>query len=83
MLTDAPAALEDLPPSCKLVYAILREAAGPLEQGELTVRTALSGGTVSQALDRLEAHALVERRQSLRDARKRLIELRDTPENEP
>ena len=74
--TDAAgwAAVEDLPPSAKLVAKVL-EYDGTLTQGEIAEESMLPGRTVRYALTRLEDAGAVESRFSFSDARKRLYSL--------
>jgi len=74
--TDAAgwAAVEELPPSAKLVAKVL-EYEDTLTQGELAEETLLPPRTVRYALTRLEEHDAVESRFSFTDARKRLYSL--------
>ena len=71
---DTVEALEDLPPSAKLVAKVL-EYNDTLSQGELAEETLLPDRTVRYALTRLEEHDVVESRFSFSDARKRLYTL--------
>ena len=69
-LCDGPDALEDLPPSAKLVYLVL-EQQGEATTTELSEKTLLPPRTVRYALRVLRNHDLVERRLDYGDARKR------------
>jgi DNA-binding MarR family transcriptional regulator len=71
---DTVEALEDLPPSAKLVAKVL-EYNDTLSQSELAEETLLPDRTVRYALTRLEDHDVVESRFSFSDARKRLYTL--------
>jgi DNA-binding MarR family transcriptional regulator len=71
---DTVEALEDLPPSAKLVAKVL-EYNDTLSQSELAEETLLPDRTVRYALTRLEEHDVVESRFSFSDARKRLYTL--------
>jgi DNA-binding MarR family transcriptional regulator len=71
---DTVEALEDLPPSAKLVAKVL-EYNETLSQSELAEETLLPDRTVRYALTRLEEHDVVESRFSFSDARKRLYTL--------
>jgi DNA-binding MarR family transcriptional regulator len=71
---DTVAALEDLPPSAKLVAKVL-EYNDALTQSELADETLLPARTVRYALTRLEEHDVVESRFSFSDARKRIYTL--------
>lgn len=75
-----PQALEDLPPSAKLVYTVL-ENEGHLTQTQLADETMLATRTVRTALDKLKTADLVEERAYPADARKNLYALRK--ESEP
>jgi DNA-binding MarR family transcriptional regulator len=72
--TDGWAAVEDLPPSAKLVAKVL-EYEDTLTQSELSEETLLPPRTVRYALTRLEEHDAVDSRFSFTDARKRLYSL--------
>ena len=67
-------ALEELPPSAKLVYKTL-EYEGPLTQGELASESLLPSRTVRYALTTLTDDGLVDERLHIQDARKRLYSL--------
>ncbi|MCG1004943.1 MarR family transcriptional regulator [Halobacterium noricense] len=67
-------ALEDLPPSAKLVAKVLEYHEG-LTQSELAEKTLLPDRTVRYALTRLEEEGLVESRYLLSDARKQVYTL--------
>ncbi|MXR19657.1 MarR family transcriptional regulator [Halobacterium bonnevillei] len=71
---DTVEALEDLPPSAKLVAKVL-EYNDTLTQSELAEETLLPARTVRYALTRLEEHEVVESRFSFSDARKRIYTL--------
>jgi DNA-binding MarR family transcriptional regulator len=68
---DQHEALNDLPPSAKLVAKVL-EYNGTLSQSDIADETLLPARTVRYALGRLEDHGVVESRHSFADARKRL-----------
>lgn len=70
-MTEAPSALEDLPPSAKFVYKVLQYE-GPLTQSELVDETHLPQVTVRSAIDRLEDAGLVDNNYDLTDARKKV-----------
>jgi DNA-binding MarR family transcriptional regulator len=67
-------ALQDLPPSAKLVAKTL-EYEGDLTQSELAAETLLPARTVRHAVKRLEEHGIVESRISFVDARQRVYSL--------
>ena len=67
-------ALEDLPPSAKLVAKVL-EYNEWLTQSELAEKTLLPDRTVRYALTRLEEQDIVESRFSFSDARKQVYKL--------
>lgn len=67
-------AVEDLPPSAKLVAKVL-EYEDTLTQSQLAEETLLPPRTVRYALSRLEEAGAVESRFSFSDARKRLYTL--------
>lgn len=71
---DTVEALEDLPPSAKLVAKVL-EYNETLTQSELADETLLPARTVRYALTRLEEQDVVESRFSFSDARKRIYTL--------
>lgn len=60
--------LNDLSPSAKFVYRVLRDG-GSLTQDEITDRTLLPKRTVRYALSKLDQADLVEKRPSTQDAR--------------
>jgi DNA-binding MarR family transcriptional regulator len=67
-------AVEELPPSAKLVVKVL-EYNGTLTQSQLAEESLLPPRTVRYALNRLEEVGVVESRFSFSDARKRLYSL--------
>lgn len=67
-------AVQDLPPSAKLVAKVL-EYKGALTQSQLAEETLLPARTVRYALSRLEDCGVVESRFSFNDARKRVYTL--------
>lgn len=67
-------AVEDLPPSAKLVAKVL-EYEDTLTQSQLAEETLLPPRTVRYALSRLEEAGAVDSRFSFSDARKRLYTL--------
>jgi DNA-binding MarR family transcriptional regulator len=71
---DPPAALEDLPPSAKLVAKTL-EYEGDCTQAALAESTRLAPRTIRYALTQLEEHGIVSSRISFRDARQRIYTL--------
>ncbi|WP_336037091.1 MarR family transcriptional regulator [Halobacterium yunchengense] len=71
---DTVEALEDLPPSAKLVAKVL-EYNDSLTQSELAEETLLPARTVRYALTRLEEQGVVQSRFSFSDARKRIYTL--------
>jgi DNA-binding MarR family transcriptional regulator len=79
-LRTAPNDLDELPPSCKLVYMVMR-ARDNVTQTELADATRLPSRTVRYALDRLEEHDLVTARPSVRDGRQKRYTTRN-PESE-
>lgn len=72
-------AVQDLPPSAKLVYTAL-EHEGPMTQSQIAAETLLPPRTVRDALSRLEAVAAVEERIFVPDARKSTYALANTDE---
>ncbi|WP_313691106.1 winged helix-turn-helix domain-containing protein [Halorarum halobium] len=68
-------AVEELPPSAKLVAKVL-EYEDTLTQSQLAEETLLPPRTVRYALSRLEDAGVVESRFSFSDARKRLYTLK-------
>jgi len=71
---DTVEALENLPPSAKLVAKVL-EYNDTLTQSQLAEETLLPARTVRYALTRLEEQDVVESRFSFSDARKRIYTL--------
>lgn len=69
--SPANSALDDLPPSAKLVYRILKYE-GELTGKEISEETLLADRTVRYALSRLGEKGLVEERMSFQDARQKL-----------
>jgi len=67
-------AVQDLPPSAKLVAKVL-EYNGALTQSQLASESLLPARTVRYALSRLEEVGAVESRFSFNDARKRVYTL--------
>jgi DNA-binding MarR family transcriptional regulator len=67
-------ALDDLPPSAKLVLKVL-EYNDELTQHQLVEQTRLPARTVRHAVSRLEDVGVVDTRFSFTDARKRLYSL--------
>ena len=67
-------AVQELPPSAKLVAKVL-EYDGALTQSQLAEETLLPARTVRYALGRLEDVGVVESRFSFNDARKRVYTL--------
>ena len=76
-------AIQDLPPSAKLVALVL-EHNGTLNQQELATESLLPERTVRLGLEQLQQVDVVESTTSLRDARKRLysITLNSTAETD-
>lgn len=72
--TELRAAIQDLPPSAKLVALVL-EHEGTLSQQEIAAESLLPERTVRLGLGQLQEIDVVESRTSLRDARKRLYSL--------
>ena len=72
--TELRDAIQDLPPSAKLV-AIVLEHNGTLTQRELAAESLLPERTVRLGLEELQEVGVVESRTSLQDARKRLYTL--------
>ena len=72
--SDGWAAIEELPPSAKLVAKVL-EYNDTLTQSQLAEETLLPPRTVRYALTRLEDVGVVDSRFSFADARKRLYTL--------
>ncbi len=71
-------AIQDLPPSAKLV-AIILEHEGTLSQQEIAAESLLPERTVRLGLEQLQKVDVVEARTSLQDARKRLYTLNEEP----
>jgi len=74
MAATARDALEDLPPSAKLVAKTL-EYEGKLTQSQIAESTLLPPRTVRFALTELEDEGIVDSRISFMDARKRIYSL--------
>jgi len=72
--TELQDAIQDLPPSAKLVAVVL-EHEGTLSQREIAAESLLPERTVRLGLGQLQEVDVVESRTSLRDARKRLYSL--------
>ena len=68
---NAPEVLEDLPPSCRLVWLYL-ETHGEQTQKQIIDGTMSNGRTVRYALDRLDEAGVLTTRPSTRDARQTL-----------
>ena len=71
-------ALEDLPPSAKLVYKVL-EYNGPLTQKGIVEESMLSARTVRYALERLDEIGVVKEDVYFADARQNLYEITEGP----
>jgi len=69
-------AIEDLPPSAKLVYKVL-EYNGPLTQKGIVEESMLSARTVRYALERLDEVGVIEEDVYFADARQNLYEIVD------
>jgi predicted transcriptional regulator len=67
-------ALDDLPPSAKLVFKVL-EYDGPLTQKGIVEESMLSARTVRYALERLEGIGVVDEDVYFADARQNLYQL--------
>ena len=75
-------AIEDLPPSAKLVYKVL-EYDGPLTQKGIVEESMLSARTVRYALERLDEVGVVTEDVYFADARQNLYEIKESvPEAE-
>jgi len=74
MGTETEHALEDLPPSAKLVYKVL-EYDGPKTQKGIVEESMLSARTVRYALERLENRSVVDEDIYFADARQSLYRL--------
>ena len=72
--TELRDAIQELPPSAKLVAIILNHE-GTLSQQEISVESLLPERTVRSGLDELQKVDVVQSAISLRDARKRLYSL--------
>jgi len=69
--TELRDAIQDLPPSAKLVSLVL-EHEGTLSQQEIAAESLLPERTVRLGLEQLQSAEAIEARTSLQDARKRL-----------
>ncbi len=67
-------AIEDLPPSAKLVFKVL-EYDGPLTQKQIVEESMLSARTVRYALERLDEVDAIEEDVYFADARQSLYEI--------
>ncbi|MBZ6495913.1 MarR family transcriptional regulator [Natrinema longum] len=72
--TTAPAAVDDVPPSAKLVLTVLAHE-GSLTQSQLAEETLLPTRTVRYAMNKLEDHDLVDSQISFSDARQHVYSL--------
>jgi DNA-binding MarR family transcriptional regulator len=72
----APDAVDDTPPSAKLVLTVLAHE-GTLTQSQLAAETMLPTRTVRYALKQLEEHDLVDSQISFADARQHIYSLND------
>ncbi|NUC71606.1 MarR family transcriptional regulator [Haloterrigena sp. SYSU A558-1] len=70
----APDAVDDVPPSAKLVLTVLAHE-GSLTQSRLAEETMLPARTVRYALKQLEEHDLVDSQISFADARQRVYSI--------
>ncbi|WP_226480272.1 MarR family transcriptional regulator [Natrinema amylolyticum] len=70
----APDAVDDTPPSAKLVLTVLAHE-GSLTQSRLAEETMLPARTVRYALKQLEEHDLVDSQISFADARQHIYSL--------
>lgn len=70
----APDAVDDVPPSAKLVLTVLAHE-GSLTQSRLAEETMLPARTVRYALKQLEEHDLVDSQISFADARQHVYSL--------
>lgn len=66
-----PSELEDLPPTCELVWLHLALADDELAFAELQERTARPGNSIRYALNRLEKQELIDVRWDGTDGRKK------------
>ena len=72
--TTAPDAVDDVPPSAKLVLTVLAHE-GTLTQSQLAEETMLPPRTVRYALTQLDEHDLVTSKISFMDARQNVYSL--------
>lgn len=70
-VADAPEAIHNLPPSCKLVWLVLANE-GEFTQEDLIEETRLSNRTVRWAGNRLSEFDLISPRPSTQDTRQKL-----------
>lgn len=68
--------VEDLPPSCKLVYITL-EREGRLTSAKLAEKTRLAPRTVRYAIEKLEANEPISSQVYLADTRETVYEIDD------
>jgi DNA-binding Lrp family transcriptional regulator len=69
--------LEALPPSCKLIYFILRQD-GPMTQGALADESMLPPRTVRYATRRLKKSGIITTRMHIKDARRNVYQIHVT-----
>jgi len=81
MSQDKREAIEDLPPSAKLVLKVL-EYRGSLTQKQIIEESMLSARTVRYALERLEEIGVVTEDIYFADARQSLYEVTDLPSDD-
>ena len=75
-----PDALENLPPTCELVYLHLALAEGDLSFADLEARTARPADSIRYALTRLEKQDMIETERDDRDRRKKWYRARSLPD---
>lgn len=67
MTPQVPARLDDLPPSCKLVWFVLDTTTEPLTRSEVVAETRLGESTVDYALRRLVDEGIVSKDRVVED----------------
>jgi DNA-binding MarR family transcriptional regulator len=72
--------INDLPPSCKLVYFVLKQE-GPMTQRTLADESMLSPRTVRYAIRRLEELDIITNQIHIKDARQNVYDVDVTSED--
>jgi DNA-binding MarR family transcriptional regulator len=69
--------ISDLPPSCKLIYFVLKQE-GPMTQITLADESMLPERTVRYAISRLEEIDALSKRIHIKDARQNVYDINET-----